>query len=46
MKKGVFTWNSVEAETELRKSAAQKVKRVLEGGRPLNLVNKDITLPY
>ena len=39
-------WNSVEAETELRKSAAQEVKRVLEGGRPLNLVNKDITLPY
>jgi len=39
-------WNSVEAEVELRKSAAQEVKRVLEGGKPLNLVNKDITLPY
>ena len=35
-------WNSVEAEAELRKSAAQEVKRVLEGGRPLNLVNKEI----
>jgi len=35
-------WNSVEAETELRKSAAQEVKRVLEGGRPLNLVNKEV----
>ena len=32
-------WNSVEAEIELRKLAAQEVKRVLEGGRPLNLVN-------
>jgi len=35
-------WNSVEAETELRKSAAQEVKRVLEGGIPLNLVNKEV----
>jgi len=35
-------WNSVEAETELRKSAAQEVKRVLEGGRPLNLVNREV----
>jgi len=35
-------WNSVEAEKDLRKSAAQEVKRVLEGGRPLNLVNKEI----
>jgi len=35
-------WNSVEAETELRESAAQEVKRVLEGGKPLNLVNKEV----
>jgi len=35
-------WNSVEAETELRKSAAQEVKRVLEGGKPLNIVNKKV----
>jgi len=35
-------WNSVEAETELRKSATQEVKRVLEGGKPLNLVNKEV----
>ncbi len=35
-------WNSVEAETELRKLAAQEVKRVLEGGRPLNLVNREV----
>jgi D-3-phosphoglycerate dehydrogenase len=35
-------WNSVEAEMELRKSAAQEVKRVLEGEKPLNLVNKEI----
>ena len=35
-------WNSVEAETELRKSAAQEVKRVLKGGKPLNLVNKEV----
>jgi len=35
-------WNSVEAETELRKSAAQEVKRVLKGGKPLNLVNRDV----
>jgi len=39
-------WNSVEAETELRKSAAQEVKRVLEGGRPLNLVNKELLKYY
>jgi len=37
-----IAWNSVEAETELRKSAAQEVKRVLEGGSPLNLVNKEV----
>ena len=35
-------WNSVEAELELRKLAAQEVKRVLEGGRPLNLVNREV----
>ena len=35
-------WNSVEAEAELRKSAAQEVKRVLKGEKPLNLVNKEI----
>lgn len=35
-------WNSVAAETELRKSAAQEVKRVLKGGKPLNLVNKEV----
>ena len=35
-------WNSAEAEVELRKSAAQEVKRVLEGGKPLNLVNKEV----
>lgn len=35
-------WNSVEAEMELRKSAAQEVKRVLKGGKPLNLVNKEV----
>jgi len=35
-------WNSVEAETELRKSAAQEVKRVLEGGKPLNIVNEEV----
>ena len=39
-------WNSVEAETELRESAAQEVKRVLEGGKPLNLVNKDVLKYY
>jgi D-3-phosphoglycerate dehydrogenase len=39
-------WNSVEAEIELRKSAAQEVKRVLEGGKPLNLVNKDVLKYY
>jgi D-3-phosphoglycerate dehydrogenase len=39
-------WNSVEAETELRKSAAQEVKRVLEGGRPLNLINKELLKYY
>ncbi len=35
-------WNSVEAEVELRKLAAQEVKRVLERGRPLNLVNREV----
>ena len=35
-------WNSVEAETELRKSAAQEVKRVLEGGRPINIDNEEV----
>ena len=35
-------WNSVEAERELRKSAAQEVKRVLLGGKPTNLVNREI----
>ena len=35
-------WNSVEAETELRKSADQEVKRVLKGGKPLNLVNREV----
>ena len=39
-------WNSVEAETELRKSAAQEVKRVLEEGRPLNLINKELLKYY
>ena len=39
-------WNSVEAERELRKSAAQEVKRVLEGGKPLNLVNKEVLNYY
>ena len=39
-------WNSVEAETELRKSAAQEVKRVLEGERPLNLINKELLKYY
>ena len=39
-------WNSVEAEKDLRKSAAQEVKRVLEGGRPLNLVNKEVLKYY
>jgi len=39
-------WNSVEAETELRKSAAQEVKRVLEGGRPLSLINKELLKYY
>jgi D-3-phosphoglycerate dehydrogenase len=39
-------WNSVEAERELRESAAQEVKRVLEGGKPLNLVNKDVLKYY
>jgi len=39
-------WNSVEAEVELRKSAAQEVKRVLEGGKPLNLVNKEVLKYY
>ncbi len=42
MKKECFTWNLVEAKVELRKFAAQKLKRVLEGGRPLNLVNKEV----
>ena len=35
-------WNSIEAEVELRKLAAQEVKRVLEGGRPLSLVNREV----
>ena len=35
-------WNSIEAEMDLRKIAAQEVKRVLEGGKPLNLVNKEV----
>ncbi len=35
-------WNSVEAEIELRKLAAQEVKRVLEGGKPLNLANREV----
>ena len=39
-------WNSVEAEAELRKSAAQEVKRVLEGRKPLNLVNKEVLKYY
>lgn len=39
-------WNSVEAERELRESAAQEVKRVLEGGKPLNLVNKEVLKYY
>ena len=39
-------WNSVEAEKDLRKSAAQEVKRVLEGGKPLNLVNKEVLKYY
>ena len=39
-------WNSVEAEKELRKSAAQEVKRVLEGGKPLNLINKEVLKYY
>ena len=41
-----IAWNSVEAEIELRKSAAQEVKRVLEGKKPLNLVNKDALKYY
>ena len=39
-------WNSVEAETELRKSSAQEVKRVLKGGKPINLVNKEVLKYY
>ena len=39
-------WNSVEAEKDLRKSVAQEVKRVLEGGKPLNLVNKEVLKHY
>jgi len=39
-------WNSVEAERELRRSAALEVKRVLEGGKPLNLVNKEVLNYY
>ena len=35
-------WNSVDAEIELRKSAAREVKRVLLGGKPANLVNREI----
>ena len=35
-------WNSFEAEIELRKTAAQEVKRVLEGEKPINLVNKEV----
>jgi len=35
-------WNSIEAEAELRKSAAQEVKRVLKGEKPLSLVNKEV----
>ena len=39
-------WNSVEAETELRKSSAQEVKRVLKGEKPINLVNKEVLKYY
>jgi len=35
-------WNSIESEADLRKTAAQEVKRVLEGGKPLNLVNSEV----
>jgi len=35
-----------EAGIELKKSAAQEVKRVLEGGKPTNLVNKEILKYY
>jgi len=35
-------WNSVEAEAELRKSAAKEVKRVLKGEKPFSLVNKEV----
>jgi len=41
-----LAWNSVEAETELRKSSAQEVKRVLKGGKLINLVNKEVLKYY
>ena len=36
------SWHSEEAETTLRKLSALEVKRVLMGGQPLNLINKEI----
>jgi len=36
------SWHSEEAETALRRKAALEVKRVLEGKKPINLVNKEV----
>ncbi len=35
-------WNSIEAEIELRKSAAQEVKKSFKRRKILNLVNKEV----
>jgi len=36
------SWHSEEAEITLRTQAALEVKRVLQGGKPINLVNKEL----
>jgi D-3-phosphoglycerate dehydrogenase len=36
------SWHSEESEITLRKRAAQEVLRVLMGGQPINLINKEI----
>lgn len=36
------SWHSVESEITLREKAAMEVKRVLQGKKPINLVNREV----
>lgn len=40
------SWHSEESEVLLRKKAALEVKRVLQGKKPINLVNKELLREY